>query len=179
MHRFQNVRWAALIFLLLAFAQIGRAQISWYGGSAYDNIGFGLPTRSGNAVTDALGGTGVALNGSRIVNELNPADWTWITQARFGVSLSYDYVNAAQGPSQDVQQNVQFGGGTFAAPIYEPLNAVIAVGYLPITDANNETVVNDSLGARTYYSRGGTISYLPALRRDRFPRLQLERGSIS
>jgi len=151
MQYYHRMRWAALALFLLAFISTGHAQ-----GSPYDVIGFGLPIRSGNAVTEALGGTGVALDGNRVVNDLNPADWTWITRARFGASLRYDYDNATLGGVNDLQQNVQFSGASFAAPVWSRLNATIALGYVPLTNASNNINITDSLGTRNYVIRGGT-----------------------
>ncbi len=152
MHHHPKTRWAIVVLFLLAFSKMGHAQ-----GSPYDNIGFGLPVRSGNAVEDALGGTGVAMDASRTVNDLNPADWTWITRTRFGASLHYDLSNATQpGYSQDVQQNIQFSGASFAAPVWNQMHAVISLGYVPLTNASNDINITDSTGTRNYIIRGGT-----------------------
>ncbi|HEY3874682.1 MAG TPA: hypothetical protein VGM92_04345 [Candidatus Kapabacteria bacterium] len=129
--------------------------ISFAQGSAYNEIGFGTPVLSANAVENALSG-GVAMEGSRMVNDINPADWTWLARARFDASLSYQYYNATEGTLNDVQQSIQFTGLSFGAPIYAPWHAALALGYLPLTDANDEEIVQDNVSTRQYYNEGGT-----------------------
>jgi len=125
-------------------------------GSPYGPIGFGLPLHSSNITSEALGGTGVAMGANRTINDLNPADWTWLDRARFNVALRFDYVNAQQGTLQDVQHNFHFDGVSFGSPIWSPLNASLALGYFPLTDASNEISTSNPLGTQTYLTRGGT-----------------------
>ncbi|HET6401113.1 MAG TPA: hypothetical protein VFH95_06905 [Candidatus Kapabacteria bacterium] len=146
-----GMRWALLALFVLAFAKTGRSQ-----GSPYDEIGFGLPVRSANATIDALGGTGVALSGTRTINDLNPADWTWLDNARFGAAIRYNYISATLAGTQDLQQNVQFSGVDFGAPIWKPIRLSFALGYEPLTDASNEIQDTSAPGPRNYVSRGGT-----------------------
>ncbi len=146
-----RIRWALLAVFVLAFAKMGHAQ-----GSPYDANGFGLPVRSGNVKIDALGGTGLGLEGTRSINDLNPADWTWLKLARFTGALRYDYDNATLGGTQDVQQDVQFNGITFGAPVWKPMSMAFALGYEPLTNANNQIDLTNTMSTRTYVSRGGT-----------------------
>ena len=142
------MRRIGIVFLVMVLA----APIVHAQGSAYNEIGFGTPVRAGNAIEDALGGTGVVLDGNRIVNDLNPADWSWITRARFDASFRYNYYSATQGTLNDVQKSFLFSGVSFGAPIYSAWSASLALGYVPLTDASDQI---DS-GAKTYYSKGGT-----------------------
>jgi hypothetical protein len=150
-HPHYRAYWAFLILSLLVVARTGRAQ-----GSPYNAIGFGLPVRSANATIDALGGTGLVLEGTRTIDDLNPADWTWIDHARFGVALRYNFINARLGTVQDQQQNIQFSGVNFGAPIWNPIRLSFALGYEPLSDASNEINIRDTLGSRDYISRGGS-----------------------
>ena len=150
-HHPYRTRWAVLLLSLLAVAKTGHAQ-----GSPYDAVGFGMPVRSNNATIDALGGTGLALEGTRTINDLNPADWTWIDNARFGASIHYNFISASLAGTQDVQQNVQFSGVTFGAPLWKPMRLSFALGYEPLTDASNEIQDTSAPGPRDYISRGGT-----------------------
>lgn len=151
MHHHHGTRWAIFVLFVLAFAKTGHAQ-----GSPYDEIGFGLPIRSGNATIDALGGTGLALSGTLTINDLNPADWVWLDNARFGAAVRYNFIRATLGTNQDLQQNVQFTGVNFGAPIWKPMRLSFALGYEPLTDASNDINIVDSTGTRDYLSRGGT-----------------------
>lgn len=146
-----RMRLALLIVSLLAVTKTGYAQ-----GSPYDAIGFGMPLRSTNATIDALGGTGLALEGTRTINDLNPADWTWLDNARFGAAIKYNFISASLAGTQDIQQNVQFSGVTFGAPIWKPMRLSFALGYEPLTDASNEIQDTSAPGPRNYVSRGGT-----------------------
>jgi hypothetical protein len=150
-HHHYRTRWTLLILSLLAVAKTGHAQ-----GSPYDAIGFGMPIRSTNATIDALGGTGLALEGTRTIDDLNPADWTWIENARFGASIRYNFISASLAGTQDVQQNVQFSGVTFGAPLWKPIRLSFALGYEPLTDASDEIQDTGTPGPRNYVSRGGT-----------------------
>ncbi len=151
MHQNRRAQWALFLFFLIGFSNTSHAQ-----GSPYNVIGFGLPVNAGNAMTEALGGTGVALDGMRIVNDLNPADWTWIARARFNASLQYNYDNATQSGIVDQQQNIQFSGVSFGAPVWDRFRATIALGYVPLTNASDDIDVNDSANSRSYIIRGGT-----------------------
>src|SRR5437870_3379505 len=74
-------------------------------GSSYNFIGFGLPVRSADPGIEALGGAGAALLGSRSINDINPADWTWLARARFGIALDFNYSSAQIGGVQEQQHN--------------------------------------------------------------------------
>jgi hypothetical protein len=141
---------AGIFFLLCSPLSTCRAQ-----GSVYGALGFGLPINSSNTVIDALGGTGLAMGGDRTISDLNPADWTWLTRARFDATLRFNYINATQGGLQNSEHNFELSGLTFGAPIGSQFNAAIAIGLVPLTDAASEFSVSDSLGTRTYISRGG------------------------
>ncbi len=151
MHQRQKAIGALFFLLFFGFSNLAHAQ-----GSPYDVIGFGLPVQSGNETVEALGGTGVALRGSRLVNDLNPADWTWINRARFGASLHYNYDNATQNGTIDQQQNIQFSGATFAAPVWNAVSGAIALGYVPLTNATDNIDENGSVSTQNYIIRGGT-----------------------
>jgi hypothetical protein len=151
MHQHRRAQWALFVLFLIGFSLAGHAQ-----GSPYNNIGFGLPVTSGNELIEALGGTGVAMGGTRIVNDLNPADWTWVTRARFSASLHYDLDNATQNGVVDFQQNVQFSGAAFAAPVWNRYKATIALGYVPLTNANDDINESNTVSSENYIVRGGT-----------------------
>ncbi len=151
MHQYHRAKWGLVLFFLIAFSKTGAAQ-----GSPYDVIGFGLPVQSGNAVIDALGGTGVAMDASRFANDLNPADWTWVTRTRFGASVHYDLDNASQNGITDRQQNIQFSGAAFVAPVWNRVHGAISLGYVPLTNASDDINENTSESTDNYIVRGGT-----------------------
>jgi len=168
-----------LTIVLLLVSSLAHAQ-----GSPYNLLGFGTPVRSANPVIEALGGNAAAMEGTRAVNDINPADWTWLTRARFDVSLRYDFNNAQLGTEQDNQHNFNFAGISFGAPIWNAVNAGLAFGYRPLTNANAEIDISDSNGTRQYISRGGTNMLFFGLAARPIPaialgaRLDLLNGSI-
>jgi hypothetical protein len=139
------------VFALLLVSTLAHAQ-----GSPYNMLGFGTPVRSGNPVIEALGGNVAAMEGTRAVNDINPADWTWLTRARFDVSLRYEFNNATVGTTQDNQHNFNFSGISFGAPIWSAVNAAVAFGYRPLTNANAQIDYINSVDTIHYISRGGT-----------------------
>lgn len=143
---------AILIALLLSAASTDLfAQ-----GSNYNFIGFGTPLVSADPTIEALGGAGAALEGSRVVNDINPADWTWLTRARFGIALDYDYAAGTFGTQTDQQFNINFKGISFGVPFWSALNASLALGYLPLTNANAKMERLDTASdTLTYVSKGG------------------------
>ncbi len=124
-------------------------------GSSYNLIGFGSPVRSSNPVIEAMGGVGAALEGSRTINDINPADWTWLNRARFDVALRFEYSSSQLGSLQDQQHFVHFNGIAFGAPFWDDYKASIALGYSPLTSAASEIDYSDSIGTRSYVSKGG------------------------
>jgi hypothetical protein len=112
-------------------------------------------------VTEALGATGVALEGTRTINDLNPADWTWLARSRFEASMRLEYFNSQLGAQQGISHNVHFSGFSFGSPFWSAYNAALAIGYVPLTNASSEIVLNDSIGTRTYHASGGAnLGYL-------------------
>jgi hypothetical protein len=136
--------------LVAACTGLGHAQ-----GSPYNLIGFGTPVIGNDPVTASLGGSGVALEGTRSVNPINPADWTWLGRTRFESSLRFEYDKTELGSQSGSMHNVNFSGFTFGAPVWSGTNAAIAAGYIPLTNAGAEIHVTDTLGERTYRSKGG------------------------
>lgn len=124
-------------------------------GSPYNFIGFGTPVIGTDPVTASLGGSGVALEGTRSVNTIDPADWTWLLRTRFESSLRFEYDKTELGGQSGAMHNVNFSGFTFGAPVWSATNAAIAAGYIPLTNAGAEIHLTDSLGERTYRSKGG------------------------
>jgi hypothetical protein len=141
------------IFLLLALvacASTLRAQ-----GSSYNFIGFGMPGRSADPAIEALGGAGAALRGSRTINDLNPADWTWLTRARFGVGIDFNYNSSQLADISETQHDFGFQGLKFGVPFWSQQSAAFALGYVPLTTASGKLVSSDSLAQQTSVRKGG------------------------
>lgn len=124
-------------------------------GSSYNFIGFGLPVRSANPTIEGLGGAGAALRGTRTINDLNPADWTWLARARFGVSLDFNYTSAQLADLSETQHNIGFEGLTFGVPFWSQQSAALALGYVPLTNAGGEIIKSDSNAEQTSVRKGG------------------------
>jgi len=125
-------------------------------GSPYDLLGFGIPVRSANPVIEAMGGTGAALEGSRTINDLNPADWTWLGRARFDLSGRYEYSSIqSAGVDRGQQHNYHLDGIAFGSPIWSDYQASIALGYQAQTHASSEIDSTGPIGTTQYVSNGG------------------------
>ena len=124
-------------------------------GSPYNLFSFGTPVRSASPVLEAMGGVGAALQGTRTISDINPADWTWLGRARFDIAMRFEYMSATLGSAQDQQHSVHFDGITFGAPFWDDYKATVALGYLPMTSASSEIDNTDSIGTRNNVSTGG------------------------
>ncbi|MDP4199882.1 MAG: hypothetical protein Q8922_11965 [Bacteroidota bacterium] len=141
---------AVLVFTWFVFTNSAFAQ-----GSTYNFFGFGTPLPTADPTIEGLGGTGVALQGTRVVNVINPADWNWLTRARFNVALRYDYANDQLGGITEQQHNITLSGISFGVPFWSEHSAALALGYVPLTDASGKIEASDSMATKTYVRRGG------------------------
>jgi hypothetical protein len=128
-------------------------------GSAYNFIGFGEPATTVNPRTEALGGAGVALTEPRTVSDLNPALWSWISKTRFEARLNLTTSQSEFGTSNGLLHVVKLGGFAFGAMLNERNGIGLGLGMSPLTHADAEAVVSDSLGI-TNYKREGGVSQL-------------------
>lgn len=124
-------------------------------GSTYNFLGFGTPMPTADPTIEALGGTGVALGSTRVVNDINPADWTWLTRARFNIVLRLDYASDQLGAITEAQRNISFSGVTFGVPFWSDYSASLALGYVPLTNASGQIASGDAIATKTYVRKGG------------------------
>jgi hypothetical protein len=141
--------------LLFTFAVLVCASSAFAQGSAYNFIGFGVPVRSSEPAIEGLGGAGAALRGMRVVNDLNPADWTWLNRARFDIALDFNYSSSQLADLTETQHNFGFEGLKFGVPFWAQQSAALALGYVPLTSAAGELVMKDSNADQTIVRKGG------------------------
>jgi hypothetical protein len=150
-----SIRSALLVCVSLLLIMFGVPSASMGQGSTYNLLGFGMPVRSSNPVIEAMGGTGVALEGARTINDLNPADWTWLDRARFDIAGRFEYASAQLGTLQDRQHSIHFDGIAFGSPFWNEYHASLSLGYLALTHASSEIDHVDSIGTTRSVSNGG------------------------
>jgi hypothetical protein len=140
----------AAVALCVAFNARALAQ-----GSPYNFIGFGEPVASANPRTEGLAGAGVALTEPRTVSDLNPALWSWIAKTRFEARLNLTTSQSEFGPSTGLLHVVKLGGFAFGAMLNERNGIGLGLGMAPVTHADAEAKVTDSIGTTTYKREGG------------------------
>ena len=146
------------LLLILIAATISSAQL-YAQGSSYNFIGFGEPAVTANPRTEGLSGAGVALTEPRTVSDLNPALWSWISKTRFEARLNLTTSQSEFGASSGLLHVVKLGGFAFGAMLNEKYGVGMALGMAPLTHADAEALVTDSLGT-TNYKREGGVSQL-------------------
>ena len=130
-------------------------------GSPYNLLGFGEPVLTRHARIEGLGGTGVGLAEGRIINDMNPAAWSWLTRARLETSFRFDRTSTEFGNATAVGNDFRFNGLNFGSTIWNDYKASIALGFAPLTNASHELAQTDTFGTRKYFSEGGvSLGYI-------------------
>lgn len=147
-------RYLAALVLLIASQAMGQ-------GSSYNLIGFGEPLVTRQARLEGSGGTGAGLAEPRLINDLNPAAWSWLARARFESGFRFDRVSATQNALSSTSSDFRFEGISFGSPLGTEYKIGASIGFSPLTDASNKLVQVDSSFTRTYESQGGlSIAYI-------------------
>jgi hypothetical protein len=132
-------------------------------GSSYNFIGFGEPVVTRLAHLEGLGGGGTGLADGRMVSDLNPAAWSWLTRARLETSFRFERVNTEFNGLTAVGNDFRFSGLSFGAPVGGSMKAAIALGFAPLTNASYEIKQTDAQASRSYISQGGiSLGYIGA-----------------
>ncbi|HYM19938.1 MAG TPA: hypothetical protein VEW28_02925 [Candidatus Kapabacteria bacterium] len=128
-------------------------------GSPYSFLGFGDVTSATNSRLQALSGTGVAMADGFIINELNPAALTYLSKTQFDICLRYSYDQMTLGPDQGSNYRFKIGGLSAGTLVSSAAHLGVAIGFLPVTDAEAKTIRNDSLGGTIYQREGGLSEF--------------------
>lgn len=145
---------AGLLLLTAASQAFGQ-------GSTYNLYGFGEPVLSRHVRLEGLAGTGAAITEGRMISDLNPASWSWLSRARFESSVRMDRISSEQGALSSQMNNFRFNGINFGSPVWSDYSMSVALGFGPLTDASFKSeVATDSL-TTTEESQGGvSLGYL-------------------
>jgi hypothetical protein len=150
----------AIVFGLVVLACAGSASAQ---GSPYNLLGFGEPVFTHIARLEGLGGSGAGLADGRMVSDLNPASWSWLTRARLETSFRFERVSSELAAQTAVGNDFRFNGLAFGAPIWNDMKASISLGFAPLTNASHEIAQSDATASTSYVSEGGiSIAYLGA-----------------
>jgi hypothetical protein len=125
--------------------------------TSYNLFGFGLPRQTRSAHLAGLGGSGAGIIDGRIINDLNPGSWSWLSRTRFEGDFRFGYGSSELGAMTSRDFLFQFGGFAFASPVWEKHRMALALGVAPLTDATAQ--LRDSTGdeIRSYQSEGGLM----------------------
>lgn len=128
-------------------------------GSPYSFFGFGDPLTSTQAHLRGLSGTGTALTDGSLVNEFNPASFSYFSKTMLDLRIRYSYDRSTLGSDQGTRSMVKLGGLAIGTSLWKAGGMGAAIGFTPVTDAEAQTQRVDSLG-NTIYKREGGLSQL-------------------
>lgn len=132
-------------------------------GSSYNFIGFGDPVLTRQAHLEGMGGAGTGLADGRMVSDMNPASWSWLTRARLETAFRFERVSSELGAATAVGNDFRFNGLSFGAPMGTSMKAALALGFAPLTNASYEIKQSDATASRSYVSEGGiSLGYIGA-----------------
>ncbi len=128
-------------------------------GSPYDFIGFGDPIVTQSPRLEGIAGSAVASTESRTINDENPAAWSMMTRARIEARLGFAYDKSDLGSDEGIQRIVKFGGVSFGTPLWDKFKFGFAFGFAPITNADAQMVLPDTIGSTIYKREGGLSQF--------------------
>jgi hypothetical protein len=82
-----------------------------------------------------------------------------LTRTRIEARLGFAYDRSDLGSDESAQRYVKFAGASFATPLFDKDNIGFALGFAPLTNADAQTQLTDTLGS-TIYQREGGLSQL-------------------
>ncbi|PKD17625.1 hypothetical protein APR41_05285 [Salegentibacter salinarum] len=123
--------------------------------SPYSLYGLGEKNLLNTGKTNGLGGTGIALPSSTMMNNLNPASYGAIPQNHFffDVGINYQINNLSEAGNEDRKTNGNFSNIAFALPINE--KSGVGLSLLPYTDVGyNFTSLQNNIegSSEAYYT---------------------------
>ena len=128
--------------------------------STYTRYGIGDIFYGYSARTMALSFSGSAMLNSDYVEVLNPASWSALTRTRIEFSFSYDQLKVSNSTESKYYGDGIFRGFTFAFPVSRDNGIAVALGLVPYSRINYESVErvqDESTGnyIQTYEGVGG------------------------
>jgi hypothetical protein len=108
--------------------------------STYTRYGIGDLYYGYSARTMALSNSGSAMLNSDYVEILNPASWSALTRTRIEFSFSYDELKLSNSTETRYYGDGNFRGFTFAFPVSEDNGIAVAMGLVPYSRINYETI---------------------------------------
>jgi hypothetical protein len=108
--------------------------------STYTRYGIGDIYYGYSARTMAMSYSGSAMLNSDYVEIINPASWSALTRTRIEFSFSYDELKLSNSAESKYYGDGNFRGFTFAFPVSEDNGIAIALGLVPYSRINYESV---------------------------------------
>lgn len=108
--------------------------------STYTRYGIGDIFYGYSARTMAMGFSGSAMLNSDYVEIMNPATWSALSRTRIEFSFSYDDLKLSNSTESKYYGDAIFRGFTFAFPVSQENGIAIALGIVPYSRINYESV---------------------------------------
>ncbi len=128
-------------------------------GSPYDFFGFGNPIGVTNTHLEGLAQSGVALTDGSVINELNPASYSFFNRTNIDIRLRFAYNQSDLGALSTSGHLVKFSGFNVGTLFSNKLGLGAAFGFAPITDAEATTVGTDSISSTISKREGGLSQF--------------------
>ena len=128
-------------------------------GSPYDFFGFGNPIGVTNAHLEGLSQSAVALTDGSVINELNPASYSFFNRTNIDVRLRFAYNQSDLAQLSTSGHLVKFSGFNVGTMFWNKLGLGAAFGFAPITDAEATTTSTDSISSTISKREGGLSQF--------------------
>jgi hypothetical protein len=124
-----------LLLLLLISSSIIAQNTSTYTRYGIGDIFYGYSAR-----TMAMSFSGSAMLNSDYVEIINPASWAALTRTRIEFSFSYDDLKISNSSQSQYYGDAIFRGFTFAFPVSQDNGIAVALGIVPYSRINYESI---------------------------------------
>lgn len=128
-------------------------------GSPYDFFGFGNPIGVTNSHLEGLSQSGVALTDGSVINELNPASYSFFNRTNIDVRLRFAYNQSDLAAASTSGHLVKFSGFNVGTLFWNKLGLGAAFGFAPVTDAEATTTGTDSISSTISKREGGLSQF--------------------
>ncbi len=128
-------------------------------GSPYDFFGFGNPISATNSHLEGLSNSAVALTDGTVINELNPASYSFFNRTNIDVRLRFAYNQSDLAQASSSGHLVKFSGFNVGTMFWNKLGLGAAFGFAPVTDAEATTTRTDSLSSTISKREGGLSQF--------------------
>ncbi|HEY6193130.1 MAG TPA: hypothetical protein VI215_12475 [Bacteroidota bacterium] len=142
-----------LLRLLLLLAMCTAAAFAGGGGSVYTRHGIGDLRYGTSGRGTGMGGVGIALLSSGVVDPLNPATWGVDNRTQFSISGFYEGFASSDDRNSTYLSQASFNGLMFAIPLIPRWGVVLGAGITPYSRVDYNIVSPSSQNGYDYTVR--------------------------